>query len=615
MTELADLVRDLPDAPGVYLWKDESAQILYIGKAKSLRRRVSSYLRHTGLDRKTWELMQRARDLETIVTSSEREALLLEAVLIRRHQPKYNLALKDDRRHAWIRIDLTRTIPTVAVTRDVSNDGARYFGPYGSIRRVERLVETMRRLLPVALCGDPASAKRECIDFHTRRCVGPCKGHISVEDYRVLVTQLCQVLEGRGASLSETLREEMLRASESLDFERAAQLRDRLTDLAMLIRRQTIVEVNGHDRDVLGIARTEQSAIVQVLVVRNGVLIGTDHFFFSETLDRTDEEIITAFIEQFYFTLPQVPQEIIVPVEIAEMEQLAQWLSESQKSPVRIHTAETAAEREVVQMANANAIRSLKRLLVLGEEDGEIVDDGVKELRTVLGLQHAPLHIECFDVANVQGTDPTGSCVVFHNGQPDSRRYRMFRVRVKQTPDDYAMMREVVLRRYRGVLSRGEPLPDLILVDGGKGQLSSALTALRELGIDYVPLAALAKQEETIFTRDHSDGLTLSRDSSALRLLQRIRDEAHRFAQRYHHMLRERHFRGSILEEAPGIGPRRRAALLQAFGSVDGVRGATVEALSQVEGMNRSVAVELRKWLDEHATSPESTEDEKSPES
>ncbi len=421
-TDIADLVRDLPDLPGVYLWKDESAEILYVGKAKSLRKRVSSYLRQTGLDRKTWELMQRARDLETIVTSSEREALLLEAVLIKRHQPKYNLALKDDRRHAWIRVDLNRPIPTIAVTRDVSDDGARYFGPYGSTRRVERLIETMRRFLPIALCNDPASAKRECIDFHTRHCAGPCKGHISVEDYRSLVEQMCQVFEGKGAQLSQTLHTEMLRASEKLEFERAARLRDRLTDLNILIRRQTVVEINGYDRDVLGIARTEQSAVVQIMVVRNGVLIGADHFFFSETLDRTDEEILTAFIEQFYFTLPQVPREILLPVDIQEMEQLGHWLSETRGTSVRIHTPETDAEREVIKMANTNAIRSLRKILVLGEDKAEIIDDGVKELRTVLGMQHAPVHIECFDIANIQGTDPTGSCVVFHNGQPDNKR-------------------------------------------------------------------------------------------------------------------------------------------------------------------------------------------------
>ncbi|NWF94586.1 MAG: excinuclease ABC subunit UvrC [Candidatus Thorarchaeota archaeon] len=598
MAELRRLVDDLPLQPGVYLWKDREGKVLYVGKAKELRKRVQSYMRRRGLDRKTWELMQRAEDLETIVTNTEREALLLEMTLIKKHQPKYNISLKDDRRHAWIRIDTTSPIPTVEVTRDVSKDGARYFGPYGSTKRLDRFLETLRKFLPVAICKRPESVKRECMDFHIQRCMGPCRDDVDKHEYRKLIEQLCLFLEGNEALLADVIRREMAAASESLQFERAALLRDRLMDLEIMMRRQQVIDTDGHNRDVIGISRTETSSLIQVMVIRGGMLIGTDHFLFEETLETSDEDLVTAFVEQFYFELPQLPDEILLPTPIPTQTQLASWLSEGCSTPVTIRPPSDTREQELVRMANNNAMRSLRKILILGESEDEIVDNGVKDLKEVLGLSHVPMHIECFDIANIQGTDPTGSCVVFRNGQPDNKKYRMFRVRVKETPDDYAMMREVVFRRYKGVLERGEPLPDLVIVDGGKGQLSVAQSALSELGLDYLPVAGLAKREETIFTSDSPEGITLARDSDALRLLQRIRDEAHRFAQKYHHRLREKHFTGSLLEDAPGIGPKRRKALIEVFGTIEGVRQATVAQLAQVEGMTEKAATELRTWLD-----------------
>jgi excinuclease ABC subunit C len=597
MSDLAKLVDDLPDLPGVYLWKDESGNILYIGKAKELRKRVLSYLR-AGLLRRTAEMMFAARDIDTIVTNTEREALVLEASLIKKHRPPYNLGLKDDKKHAWIRVDLEKQVPVFEITRDAERDGAKYYGPYGGAKRLGRFMDTIRRFIPIATCKEPAKVKRECMDFHLGRCAGPCKQHVTPEEYRSLVEQMCLYLEGRTEELTQILQDQMDIASERMDFEEAAEIRDRLNDIEIIMSRQRVVEVHGANRDVLGIARTEQAALVEILIVRNGRLIGQDNFYFEVELDVTDSEVLTAFVEQFYFTIPRLPDEILLPSEVPDMDQLSQWLAESNGHPVLLRVPVDRRESDLVEMASKNAYRALRKILILGESEEEIVHDGVKELKEALGLAQAPMLIEGFDIANIQGTDPTGSCVVFRNGLADNKRYRMFRIRVKETPDDYAMMEEVVYRRYRGILERGDPLPDLILVDGGKGQLSSARKALRQLGLEYLNVVALAKREETLYTPEFSEGLELEVDSPGLHLVQNIRDEAHRFAQRYHHKLREKRFTGSILEEAPGIGPKRRAALLERFGSFDGVKSATLEELGQVETMTAKSAEALKKWLD-----------------
>ncbi len=602
MVDLATLVHDLPDAPGVYFWKDEKGEILYIGKAKSLRKRVSSYLRKTGLQHRTAEMMFAARDLETIVTNTEREALILEMTMIKKHQPHYNLGLKDDRRHAWIRVDMKMEYPVFEITRDAVKDGAKYFGPYRSTKRLERFMDTIRKYIPIAMCKDPKKVGRACMDFHLDRCTGPCENHINAEDYRVLAEQMSMYLEGRMDELTEVIQEQMDRASANLEFEKAAEMRDRLTDIGILMSKQKVVEFHGANRDVLGISRTEQAALVRMLIVRNGRLIGEDHFYFEVDLDTTDSEIMTVFVEQFYFSIPRVPDQILLPVEIPDMDQLSDWLTQSNDHIVELMLPSDRRGKELVEMANKNAYRQLRKILILGESEEEIVHEGVIELKEALELTQAPMHIEGFDIANIQGTDPTGSCVVFRNGEPDNRSYRMFKVRVKETPDDYAMMEEVVYRRYQGVLARGDPLPDLILVDGGKGQLGSALKALKQHGLEYLNIAALAKREELLYTRDHQDGVALEISSPGLRLVQAIRDEAHRFAQKYHHKLREKRFSGSILEEAPGIGPKRRSALLSAFGSYEAVKKATVEELAEVEGMTLQSAEKLREWLDSDAS-------------
>ncbi|TFG32958.1 excinuclease ABC subunit UvrC [Candidatus Thorarchaeota archaeon] len=599
MSDLTKLVRDLPDQPGVYLWKDEKGKILYIGKAKMLRRRVGSYLRKRGLYRRTWEMMQQASDIETIITNTEREALVLEQTLIKKHLPRYNIALKDDRRHAWIRVNQEDRIPTFEITRDAEKDGATYFGPYGSTKRLDRFMDTIRKLIPVAMCKEPERVKRACMDYHLDRCSGPCEEFISLDEYRLLVEQMCLYLDGRSKDLSQFIKDYMKKASEAMEFEKAAELRDRLTDIEIIMSRQKVVEFEGANRDIIGISRTEQAALVEMLIVRNGRLIGQDNFYFEVDLDVKDVDVLTAYIEQFYFGLPRLPDEIVFPCLIPDMKQLGSWLSESNGHDVKVSVASDERTIELVEMANKNAHRALRKMLILGESEDEIVNEGVKELKDALNLSQAPMHIEGFDIANIQGTDPTGSCVVFINGEPKNKRYRMFKVRIKETPDDYAMMREVVYRRYYGVLERGHTLPDLILIDGGKGQFNVALDALKELGLEYVPLAAVAKREERIFTRNNMDGVVLDYGSDGLSLIQHIRDEAHRFAQRYHHKLREKRFTGSILEDAPGIGQKRRKALIETFGSFEGVKNATIEEISAVEGMSKTSAEELRKWLDE----------------
>ena len=488
--------------------------------------------------------------------------------------------------------------PTFIVTRDVEKDGARYFGPYRSTKRLEKFLDTSRKFIPVAMCPDPTKVKRACMDYHLDRCTGPCQDYITTEEYMVLVEQMCLYLDGQSERLTELITEQMQDASENLEFEKAAELRNRLTDIEIIMRRQRIVDTDGINRDVLGIARTEDAALIEMLLIRGGRLIGQDHFYFEENLDSTDAEVLTTFIEQFYFMLPKVPTEILLPISIPKMDQLSMWLEETASSPVELIVPKTGRKQEIVDMANKNAYRQLRKILILGESEEEIVDEGVKELKIALSLSRAPIHIEGFDIANIQGTDPTGSCVVFNNGEPNNRRYRMFRIRSKETPDDYGMMHEVIFRRYKGRLEEGKALPDLIIVDGGKGQLNVALKALKELGLDYLHVASITKQDEILFTRDRMDGISLVLGSDGLRLVQRVRDEAHRFAQKYHHKLREKRFSGSILEEAPGIGPKRRQALLQSLGSYDKVRQASVDDLAKVEGMSEASAKSLREWID-----------------
>jgi excinuclease ABC subunit C len=598
MADLTKLVHDLPNKPGVYMWKDERGSILYIGKAAALRKRVGSYIKPRGHDFKTWALMDEAEDLEVIVTASDREAMLLEATMIKTHQPKYNIRLKDDKRRSWIRVDLNLEIPTFQITRDVERDGARYFGPYGGAKKLARLFDATRRILPVCTCTSPAKEKRECMDYHLGRCLGPCIGEADPKEYRALVDQMCLYLDGREAELLALLEGEMKAASDNLEFEKAGNIRDRLVELTHIMRSQRVVELNGKNRDVLGLARTELAALVEMLIIRGGRLIGHDHFMFEENLNTPDEEILSAFVQQYYVLVPQLPDEILLPTEISGMDELGVWLRESHDETIKIMTPVTENDSQLIDMAHENANRSLRKILILGEKAEPIITDAVKELKTALNLDKAPIHIEGFDIANIQGTDPTGSCVVFKNGKPDKSNYRMFRVRNKETPDDYAMMKEVIYRRYMGVLQRGDDLPNLILIDGGKGQLNVALEAVKELGLEYLTVASLAKKDEVLYTKELQDGVMLDYGSSGLSLVQNIRDEAHRFAQQYHHKLRERRFSGSILEEAPGIGQKRRKALLSAFGSYEKVRAATIAELADVEGMTLKNAQTLREWLD-----------------
>ncbi len=599
MSDLRDLVRDLPDSPGVYFWKNEKGDILYIGKAKSLRKRTASYLRTRGLELRIFEMMQHATDIEVILTNTEKEALILEATLIKKHQPKYNIALKDDRRQTWVKVNLSQEFPSFEITRDTSCTDAQYFGPYGSSKRLERVFDTVRRHIPIAMCKDPAREHRVCLDHHLGRCAAPCIGKVSHEEYRQLVEQMMLYLDGRLEKLTELIQQQMAQAAQELNFEKAAVLRDRLHDIAIILQKQRIVEHEGVDSDIMGIARTEQASLIELLIVRNGRLLGHDNFYFETPLETPDRDIIKAFVEQYYFTLPRLPSLIIVPTDFDDMDLLSCWLSETYGHEVSMRSPADQKEVDLVTMAQNNAHRALKKTLMLEDRGDLIIDEGVKELREVLHLHHAPIHIEGFDISNVQGMDATGSCVVFKNGAPDKSQYRMFRIRSKSTPDDYAMMYEVVYRRYKGVLERGEPLPDLILIDGGKGHLRVVLDALEQLGLETLAVVAIAKREEILYTPTALDGVSLEIGSKALSLLQRVRDEAHRFAQKYHHKLRERRFTGSILEEIPGIGPKRRAALMREFGSIEQMREAHIDDILRVDGMTLAVAQKLRAWLDE----------------
>jgi excinuclease ABC subunit C len=582
-------VSHLPESPGVYLWKDARGEVLYVGKAKRLRSRVRSYLAGDRLDSpKTRVLMRQVGDLETIVVPTEPAALILESNLIKEHRPRYNVVLRDDKSYPYIKVTVQEPFPRVLVTRRLLNDGARYFGPYTDVGAMRRALNVVKRIFTVRSCSYDMPRQmpdRPCLDYYIKRCKAPCVHLQTRDDYRAMIDEVLVFLDGRADEVVRRVRARMDAAAAALDFERAAELRDALTHLGRMEEPTVVLEVEGGDRDVLGFARDGDDACVVLLRIRAGRLLGREHQFAEHVEGESDAAVLSAYLVGAYLPMEEHAPELLLPFAGDEPELTAESLA-----PVRLVVPQRGPRRELVALAEQNARHLLEEALLEGEETTERAGDPVYELQRQLGLQKLPRTLVCFDISHAQGTDTVASCVWFQNGRPHRAEYRKFKVKTVEGIDDFASMHEVVGRYFARRAEEQKPLPDLVVIDGGKGQLGAAHNALVELGLGAMPMISLAKREEEIFVVGRGESLRLPRRSPALRMLQQARDEAHRFAVTFQRTRRTARTVTSALLDIPGIGPARRRQLLQAFGSLQGVRDATPDAIAALPGFSPASA-------------------------
>jgi len=615
---LQTLLANLPTRPGCYLMKNAAGEIIYVGKAINLRQRVRSYFHESGQTPKTRRMVREIADIEWIVVETELEALLLEMNLIKKHRPKYNVRLKDDKRYPYIKVHWADPFPKVTVTRQLVNDGSRYFGPYASAWAVHQTLDVLRRIFPYLTCDRPITGQdaRPCLYYDIKLCAGPCIGAIDQAGYRQMIADLMNFLNGRGEEIIERLQKEMEQAAETLRFEKAARLRDQIQALQAVIEKQKITfGQDMADSDILAMARSDGEACVQVFFIRGGKLIGREYFVLENTAESEDAEILAQFLKQFYAEVPNIPEQLMLPQEIEEAQIISQWLRTRRGGEkVEIVVPRQGQAHELLKMALENAQETLNILKARWQADTHRQEEALMELQQALSLPHPPNRIECYDISNTQGMAIVGAMVVFEQGVPNKSLYRRFNIEsVRGMPDDFASMEEMLRRRFRRwqvsqetAAQPGEKvdrafaiLPDLIVIDGGKGQLARAVKVLQEFSLyGQIPLIALAKQQEEIFFPERTESLLLPRTSPALYLLQRVRDEAHRFGLTAHRQRRKKLGMASQLEAIPGIGPTRRKALLRHFGSIEAIRQASIEELASVPGMTRTAAEQLKAHLE-----------------
>jgi excinuclease ABC subunit C len=599
-------IQHLPARPGVYLFKDGSGEILYIGKANSLRARIRS---HFAIDDatsiKNREMLRRVRDIDTIVVGSEAEALLLEANLIKQHHPRFNIRLKDDKKYPYIKVTMQEPFPRVYVTRRLDNDGARYFGPYTEVGAMRQALELVKRLFTVRSCRydlPKEAPERPCLDYHIGRCQAPCVGLQSQESYGAMIGDIVEVLMGKTTDVRKRIEASMKAAAASLDFERAATLRDTLTGLESIERRQRMLDGRGRDVDVLGTARDGDRGCAVLLRIRNGKLLGREVDFFENVEEEADSELLSAAAIRMYLGrgemgLRDLPRDILFPFEFDDRPTIEGLLTEHSKRKVNTVVPVKGEKQRMLELASQNARHLLEERAVMHERVETRADDTLYELQEALSMKVVPRVIVCFDISHTQGSEVVGSGVVFQNGEPHKAEYRRFRIRGEWGNDDFQSMAEVVERYFKRRIEDGLPLPDLALIDGGKGQLGAAISAAARAGANDVTFASLAKREEEIYLVGRADPLRLPRTDDALRLLQRIRNEAHRFAITYNRKLRGKRTLFSELSTIPGIGPARQRALLEHFGSVRALRSATAQQIAEVPGFSDSLGRKIIEHL------------------
>ncbi|TKB90609.1 MAG: excinuclease ABC subunit UvrC [Nitrospira sp.] len=589
----------LPGSPGVYLFKNEQGEIIYIGKAAVLADRVRSYFQK-GSDHslKTSLLVSHVTDLETMVTRSELEALILESNLVKRHKPRFNIVLRDDKQYPYVRLPIKDDFPRLSIVRRVQKDGALYYGPYTPANALRETLKVIKHVFPLATCtiDIDGTADRACIEFEIKRCMAPCTGHQSKEEYHQIVKQVRHFLEGRDHELLDDLRTRMEAAAEREEFEEAARLRDRLFKIQRMLEKQRITQTSATDQDVIGLARQGSAVDLQILFVRGGLLIGRKDFFWPQSADAPDEELVRSAIEQFYNKDGQPPREVLVPTDLEDTALIQQWLSGKRGESVHVRSPERGAKHQLVLLAEENAAAAVADHLRDEERDRQAGE----ELKRLLRLEQAPRRIEGFDISNTMGNDSVASMVVWEDGQMKKTDYRRFKIKTVEGANDFASMKEVVTRRYGQEESLAQP--DLILIDGGLGQLAAALEGLKEAGQPGLPILGLAKargdKEERIFLAGRKNPIVLRATSPATHLLQHIRDEAHRFAITFHRKLRGKSLVSSKLDQVIGIGEIRRNQLLEKFGSLDNVVSASDEALQEA-GLNAETVLNLRRALEQ----------------
>jgi excinuclease ABC subunit C len=624
---LPEKLQNLPAEPGVYLMKDGRGHIIYVGKALSLKNRVRSYFQKSAKDEKTEMMVRAIADLETIVTHTELDALILESTLIKKHHPRFNIILRDDKNYPYLRLDLKAEYPRLDVVRGLKKDGAIYYGPYVPAGGMWEILSLIRRTFPLATCKKEFkkdNPERPCVQHQIGRCVAPCSGEVDKDAYRDMVSQVRLFIEGKNRDLVDLLKQRMEQASESMDYERAAELRDRIARIEGAFEKQKIISPGFENQDVIGMASEGGHSDIQVLFIRNGMLLGRKDFYISDVHGMSGEDVLGDFLHQFYAKEMIVPAEVLLPLDVTDREVLETWLTGKREARVEVAVPQRGRKRELVQMASDNAAQSLKEHLLSRKSKERIL----LRLQEELGLRNLPRRIEAFDISNIQGTESVASMVSFENNLPDKRHYKRYKIRSVEGQDDFASMAEVVRRRYTRAKEEGT-LPDLVLIDGGKGQLNAALDVLMELGItmqsstpyspgpplegegirkepDVVGLAKArsgdegsAREFERVFLPGVEEPVILDPTSATTHLVARVRDEAHRFAITYHRKLREKKAVRSELDDIPGIGESRKKALLRHFGSVAKVRQATVDEMAGVKGMTKRSAEAIASFFKE----------------
>jgi excinuclease ABC subunit C len=602
----------LPDKPGVYLMKDINGKIIYVGKAISLKNRVRSYFQASrNLSLRIQNMVSLVDRLEYITTASEMEALILECNFIKEEHPKYNIRLRDDKQYPWVKITLTESFPQVYITRKMKKDGSKYYGPYTNVSSLRETFRLIRQIFPLRSCRhdlDREKIERPCLNYHIRRCLAPCAGEINQTAYREMIHQVCIFLEGRQDELLEKLQQAMLEASEKREYEKAARFRDQVGAIRKVLEKQKVVSDSGDDSDIFGLAQDRRGTVVQVFQVRQGKLVGREYFVLTEGEETPVAEVLESFIPQYYDGSGFIPRHILLPVAPESTAVIVEMLSGERGGAVEIRVPQRGEKVELVRMASENAqmLLAIERNKETAQENR--VQETLTELQAHLAMEKLPLRIEGFDISNTQGQEAVASMVVFENGVPKGSDYRRFKIKTIEGPNDFAMLQEAVRRRFvKGLEERQElatekgkfaKFPDLLLIDGGKGQLSGVREVLTELGLEHIPTIGLAKQEEEIFLPDREEPVLLSRRSEALMLLQRVRDEAHRFAITYHKSLRDKNTVKSSLDKITGIGPKRKQLLLKTFGSAKQIQEASLEDLAKVPGINLKIAENIKAQLE-----------------
>ena len=615
--QLQSILDSAPTKSGCYLMKDVDGKVIYIGKAINLRNRLRSYYHASAMqNQKTRQMVRRIADIDWIVVGSELEALILEMNLIKEYRPHFNVRLKDDKRYPYIKVHWAKPFPKLTVTRQMVNDGSRYFGPYTSVWAVHQTLDVLRRIFPYLTCDREITGedKRACLYYDIKLCTAPCIGVINQDDYRQVIDDICQFLSGRTEPILSRLQEEMRAAANKLQFERAAALRDQVNAIEKVVERQKIVSTEYIDSDVIAMARSNGEACVQVFFIRGGKLIGREYFLLQGAEGSADANVMSGFIKQFYDQASMVPPQVLLPHEIEEAQIIKQWLSSRRPGDsFEILIPREGQQRELILLAAENAADTLKALQARWHAEKHRQTEALAELQSALKLSAPPNRIECYDISNTQGTFAVGSMVVFEQGVPSKKFYRRFNIRSVMGPDDFASMEEVLLRRFNRwqaaqelIDKPGEKvdqsfslLPDLLIVDGGKGQLSRAVAVLEKFNLlDQIPVAGLAKQNEELFVPGQSNPIVLPKGSQGLFLLQRVRDEAHRFAITAHRKQRTKTGIASRLDSIAGVGPAKRKALLGKFGSIKNILNASIDDLSSIPGISESLAHSIKTQLE-----------------